>query len=709
MRLNLKLALFMLAFFAISIVGGDETVEVDSFRISFDLGDIDYSIKVLDPEESETYGGIPYTKYTIEVTYDKRLIEICITEYSTTMVSKFGDQYNYFWSEAYTRTINGREAALIVFSAAGGSTYFKTKYSLESSGWVDNDGDFSADTTDDDAELVGKTFVEITSYADWNITRRLLNTIEVSSAGYWYNEGLLFHIGGEFAEALGCYNKSLEIDSTDSSIWNLKGNALSSLDRYEEAIECYNASLELNSSIGVVWKNKAIALESMDRYEEAIECYNKSIELDPTDEKVWARKGNALGYMGRYEEAIECFDRSLELDPSGDIWSDKGSIFYLMGRYEEAIECFNMSLEIDPLDNGIWLIKGLAFESMGRYEEAIECYNTSIEIDSLDNNVWLIKGHALEQMGRKDEAIQCYNNSQIEAWASTFGEADCNEEAKSIRETMDGGFIVTGGKYFHEGANSWDVLLIKTDSYGTETWSKVFGGYYDDSGESVCEISDEGFIVVGGTKPIDAAIGDILLIKTDSEGEEIWNKTFGGNEYEWGNSVSVVGSCEFVIVGGTISYGVGEKDVWLIKTDSEGNEIWNKTFGGSGNDWGISIDETVDEGFILTGWTESQRYEKDVLLIRADSYGNEMWSKRFGGANDDWGHSVQETHDGGFISQVQQNHMMPLYGIYCLSGPTRRVMRFGIRPLEESTRSTHNCAMELEVMQFRRRVIMDLL
>ena len=247
------------------------------------------------------------------------------------------------------------------------------------------------------------------------------------------------------------------------------------------------------------------------------------------------------------------------------------------------------------------------------------------------DDIWLIKtdSHGYEQ------------------WSRTFG-GIADDRGSLIQKTLDGGYVIIGTTSSY-GNGLDDIWLIKITADGDQVWNEAFGESGSESGSSVQQTNDGGYIIVGKTFSNDNNSDDIWLIKTDSEGNRSWSQTIGGSEQDEGLFVQQTTDNGYIIVGVTSSYGNGLDDIWLIKTDSDGNREWNNTFGGIGDDRGYSVEQTSDEGYFITGCFNCDSNESNVWIIKTNREGQELWSQNFGGSSYEWGRFGQQTDDGGYI------------------------------------------------------------
>ncbi|MCX6639617.1 MAG: hypothetical protein NTW14_03925 [bacterium] len=232
-------------------------------------------------------------------------------------------------------------------------------------------------------------------------------------------------------------------------------------------------------------------------------------------------------------------------------------------------------------------------------------------------------------------------------WTRTFGGNDW-DVGLSVQQTLDGGYIILGYTESYGSGNS-DVYLIKTDSNGNQIWQRTFGGSNDEDAESVQQTADGGYIITGSTKSYGSGDYDVYLIKTDANGNETWHRTFGGSDADFGSSVQHTSDGGYIIAGSTWSFGAGGSDVYLIKTNADGDLVWTRTFGGSNNDIGQCVQQTLDGGYVITGYTQSYGIGADLYLVKTDSEGYQIWQRTFGGSGGDYGQSVLQTSDGGYI------------------------------------------------------------
>ena len=237
-------------------------------------------------------------------------------------------------------------------------------------------------------------------------------------------------------------------------------------------------------------------------------------------------------------------------------------------------------------------------------------------------------------------------------WTKTFGGSG-DDWGRSVQQTSDGGYIITGwtGTF---GLGYYDAWLIKTDPLGDSLWTKLFGGNGNDYGyyiqQSLVIPGDEGFIVGGETTSSGAGLTDAWLIKTDLQGNTNWIKTYGGSSNDHLYCVEQTSDGGYISTGWTSSFSTAYEDVYLIRTNASGDTLWTKIYGGSESDVGRSVKQTTDGGYIIAGWTRSFGVaSNDVYLIKTDNNGDTLWTKTYGGIYNEEGHSVLQTLDGGYI------------------------------------------------------------
>ena len=242
-----------------------------------------------------------------------------------------------------------------------------------------------------------------------------------------------------------------------------------------------------------------------------------------------------------------------------------------------------------------------------------------------------------------------YSTSGDTLWSRKFGDIT-NSQGEWVTETTDEGFIITGCTNPIIGTQNYDVYLIRTNSGGDTLWTRAYGGISNDFGYSVKQTIDGGFVIIGSTRSFGVGWEDVYLIRTNSNGDTLWTKSYGGIYLDEGYSVQLTNGDGFIIAGTTESFRAGKYDSYVIRTDSKGGTLWTKTYGGSYNDGVGSIQQLSNGGFIMTGYTESFGDSlSDVYLIRTDSNGDTLWTKTYGGIHKDGGSSIQQTNDGGFI------------------------------------------------------------
>lgn len=247
------------------------------------------------------------------------------------------------------------------------------------------------------------------------------------------------------------------------------------------------------------------------------------------------------------------------------------------------------------------------------------------------------------------------------------------ERANSVQQTYDGGYIVAGDTNSSDGDVSgnhgdFDFWIVKLDALGNIQWQKCLGGSSYDEANSIRQTADGGYIVTGNTNSNDGdvtgnhGVEDFWVVKLDSIGNIEWQKALGGSSFDGGYSVRPTADGGYIVAGitnsndGNVSGNHGGEDFWVVKLDHIGNIEWQKCLGGSSYDLGLSVQQTHDIGYIVAGITNStdgnvsgNHGHEDFWVVKLDSVGNIQWQKCLGGSKDDEAISIQQTSDEGYI------------------------------------------------------------
>jgi hypothetical protein len=257
-------------------------------------------------------------------------------------------------------------------------------------------------------------------------------------------------------------------------------------------------------------------------------------------------------------------------------------------------------------------------------------------------------------------------------WQKCLGGSDY-DEAYSIQQTPDGGYIVAGYTWSNDGDVSgnhgrWDYWLVKLDGSGNIIWQKCLGGGHDEEAYSVQQTADGGYIVAGYSKSNDGDVSgnhgldDYWVVRLDGSGNIIWQKCLGGSRDEEAYSVQQTADGGYIVAGwtfsddGDVSGWHGQFDYWVVKLDGSGNIIWQKCLGGINQEDAHSVQQTADGGYIVVGSTWSNDGDvsgnhgySDYWLVKLDGSGNIDWQKCLGGSSRDIASSVKQTTDGRYV------------------------------------------------------------
>lgn len=265
-----------------------------------------------------------------------------------------------------------------------------------------------------------------------------------------------------------------------------------------------------------------------------------------------------------------------------------------------------------------------------------------------EEGVFLIAGETTSfGAGGLDGYLVAVGEDGNPAFTKTYGGA-LDDYLNAMAQSSEGSLFLAGGTTTEE--NGTDMYLVRTDSAGNRLWSKTYGGEGDENANAIVVTDDGGLVLAGTTDSIGAGANDFYLVRADGDGNALWSQTYGGASFELLYAAQVTSDGGIVLAGVTGSSGAGGSDAYVVKTDGAGVSDWARTFGGTQNEYVYSVIEVSTGGYLAVGSTTSAGAGgADAYVLRIDAAGNQVWAQNFGGAGQDRAQSVVELAEGGFL------------------------------------------------------------
>ncbi len=345
---------------------------------------------------------------------------------------------------------------------------------------------------------------------------------------------------------------------------------------------------------------------------------------DRTDE-VYVLKIDQLGslvfenyYGSKYHDRGFCIDNLEDGNfiITGESWHGFGSIW---GRENIFL------LKINQLGEIIWQ-KALYLPQKDQ----------GFCVKELSDNNLLVVGYTMSFANRGSIYVVKTDKEGEKLWEKTFI-TDSVDYGFDFVELQNNDLLILGNAagFFNSVQNDYrthdaDIKLIKLDSYGNEIWSKLWGEDKHDLARQIIQTSDDDFFIIGSTQSNSAGSFDILLLKIDGQGDEIWNKTYGGQSFDYGQAIDITTDKQFLYIAGVIDTedDIAETDIFVLKTDLFGNEIWSHTITRDGADNCFSVKALENGGCIIAGNTNNND-NQDIILLKFGANGEILFHKSY--------------------------------------------------------------------------------
>jgi hypothetical protein len=283
-------------------------------------------------------------------------------------------------------------------------------------------------------------------------------------------------------------------------------------------------------------------------------------------------------------------------------------------------------------------------------------------------------GNVSGNHGNQDAWIVKLNSNGSIQWQKCLGGTGW-DEAWDIKQTQDGGYIMVGRTASSDGdvagtnGGTLDYWVVKLSTNGSVLWSRTFGGSNEDTAKKVVETADGGFLIVGEAYSSDGDMvgqhgnGDYGIINIDGDGNLLWTKMFGGSSLDVATGVVTTPDGGCLVIGnvtstdGDIVDPKGGYDIWLVKLDVNGETVFKKSLGGSGEDRALGMTKAHDEGFLIAGFTASTDGDVnendgiiDLWILKIQGAGEIIWETTLGGDLGEQGYALVPSSDGGYFA-----------------------------------------------------------
>jgi hypothetical protein len=342
-------------------------------------------------------------------------------------------------------------------------------------------------------------------------------------------------------------------------------------------------------------------------------------------------------------------------DAAADIIALKGGGMLLVGRSNSYGDYNDMNVNAIRLDNA----GNTQWDKTYGGPETEEAFAV---IETRDNG-FMIVGSSDSYGGGPDMKniwLLKLDQAGTKQWAKVLPASESIEEARSVLQNEDGSYIVLGNSIRLSTGRS-EAVLVKLSEKGDQVWKRSFGGNDgNQEGAQLVKLADGGY-AIGGSKEVKQGrtIWNMWLMVVDKDGFKLWDQVYGGKDNDRGNALALDGNGGFVLAGYSYSFAEGAHDAWVVRTDDKGKQLWSKNFGGPSTDEAYDVVVTRDGKIVIAGYIDIYVAGKDneniskegneVLAVMLDMDGKELWKKHFGGAGSQRAYGISEDADGNLI------------------------------------------------------------